>query len=321
MSNDVPLPFDFDDAPEDVGPGPDAPCIYVATRITGTKVGSPEREMIELAVVTIRDAIVDLTRESADPWAVRVHAPVEWTSPERTPNLQPEDVYQRNVEIVLGDSDALIVYGCTPSAGIGQELTWATQSGLPVLYLEPAGHPVSRQIAGTPGDLTVRSSPSGELKEIVRSWVRSRRHQIEAGPARRRSRTAVIAPLHARLAYEWSSRGKTDKRAVAAHVGLPPRLLDSWLTDPNLLAMAPMTHIVALTIALTGSLHALEGVRRLTLDQVEALLTARDENRWSATTTLSLQQRAEHELALPAVRRFRLDTPIDWVRFKEATGL
>lgn len=319
MGHDNPLPFDVGDITHE--PPPDASCIYLATKITGTKVGSPEREMIRLAVVTIRDALVDLTRDAADPWTVRVHAPVEWTSPEMTPDLRPEQVYERNAAIVLGDADALIIYGCTPSAGIGQEFTWAAQAGLPVLYLQPEGHPASRQIQGTPGDVTVRPCPPEDLKDIVRTWVRSRRHQIEAAPGRRRSRAAAVAPLHARLAYEWSRRNSTERQEVAAHIGVFPVLLEVWLTHLHLFAMAPMTLVLALTVALTGSLDALEGVRRLSLDQIEALLIARDENGWNSAATAALQVRAERELALPAVRRFRLDSPIDWIRFKEVTGL
>jgi hypothetical protein len=319
MSGDIPLPFDVEAASEE--PGPDAPCIYVATRITGTTLGSPEREMIRLAVVTIRDAIVDLTRDATDPWAVRVHAPVEWTSPELTPQLRPAHVYDRNADIVFGDADALIVYGCSPSAGIGQEFTWATQLGLPVLYLEPAGHPVSRQIRGTPGDVTVNVCPPDALKDIVRSWVRSRRHQIESGPVRRRSRALSVAPLYGRLTYEWFRRNQGERRAVAANIGVHPKLLELWLQSQFQLAMAPVTIVRSLTMALTGSLDALNGMHPLSLDQMEALLTARDEHGWDAATTTALRHRAERELALPAIRRFRLETPIDWVRLKDATGL
>jgi hypothetical protein len=61
------------------------------------------------------------------------------------------------------------------------------------------------------------------------------------------------------------------------------------------------------------------GRHELGLGQVEALLTARDEHDWDEATTEALRRRGEQELANPAVRRFKLDTPEHWTRLYEAT--
>ncbi len=101
-------------------------------------------------------------------------------------------MFARNAHHVLSEADALIVYGWSPSAGVGQEIIWAAQSGLPVLYVEPQGHPPSRQVAGTPGDLTIiRQSTPDHLKDEIRRWVRRRRHQLEPTPV-----DDAAGPLH-----------------------------------------------------------------------------------------------------------------------------
>ncbi|MGH8983528.1 MAG: hypothetical protein ACRDY6_06580 [Acidimicrobiia bacterium] len=316
---DVPLPFEGDQPAEPPPPG--APCIYVATKITGTAPGSPERQIIEFAVVTIRDAVIEATRHAENPWHLRVHAPVEWTTPEQTPDLTPGEVFARNAHHVLSEADALIVYGWSPSAGVGQEIIWAAQSGLPVLYVEPQGHPPSRQVAGTPGDLTIiRQSTPDHLKDEIRRWVRRRRHQLEANSGRRRGRATALAPLHARLQHEWANLVSTDRHQAAAHLGVTPGLIDWWLSGVDYLAAAPIAHIILLSTQLLGSTDPVLGRRELTISQLDALFTARDEHGWDDPTTEALRRRGEVELAQPAVRRFRLDSPEDWTRLWEAAN-
>jgi hypothetical protein len=317
------LPFDGDAAEPRAGPPLDAPCVYVATKITGTTPGSPERQMIQFAVAAIRDALIEATTQAAEePWDVRVHAPVEWTTPDQTPNLGPTEIFGRNAHHVFGEADALIVYGWAPSAGVGQEITWAVQLGLPVLYVEPPGHTASRQIAGTPGDLTcVRPGGPDGLKEDVRRWIRQRRHRIEANAGRRQGRRISYALLHQRLYQEWGLLDPTERQQTAAQLGVTPNLIKWWLTDVDYLANAPTAHIVSLTVALTGTPDPVVGRHELALSQLEALLTARDEHHWDEPTTEALRRRGEQELATPAVRRFKLDTPEDWTRLYEATRL
>lgn len=317
----MPLPFDGDDQPPlPPPPPPGAPCLYVATKITGTAPGSPERQMIEFGVTTIRDAVFESTQAATVPWHLRVHAPVEWTTPEQTPDLTGPAVFSRNARHVIAEADALIVYGWAASAGVGQEISWAALSvGLPVLYVEPPGHRVSRQIAGTPGDLSVVGYTGPDhLKDEIRRWVRTRRHQIEAGAGRRRSRSLRVSDLHGRLSYVWASIGQAGRHRVSAHIGLAPSLVDWWLEDAAFLAVAPAAHVLLLTVELTGSTDAVVGRHELTLNELEALLTARDEHGWDDGSTEALRRRGERELALPAVRRFRLDSPEDWTRLHEA---
>lgn len=316
-----PLPFDEDEGPSKPPPAPaNAPCIYVATKITGTAPGSPERQIIHFGATAISDAIVEGTRDSGSPWHVRVHAPVEWTTPEQTPELTSDEVFVRNAHHVLAQADALIVYGWAPSAGVGQELTWAAlMVGLPVLYIEPPGHHTSRQIRGTPGDVTVTSYAAPDhLKEEVRRWLRQRRHQVEASPSRRQGRAARFGPLHARLRHAWASIGQTKRLRVAAHLGLTPNLIEWWLKDVAFLAAAPMAHVVLLATELTGSTDAVVGRHELTIEELEALLIARDEHEWDGKATAALRRQGEMELAQRVTRRFSLTTPENWVRLYEA---
>jgi hypothetical protein len=296
--------------------------VYVATKITGTAPGSRERQIIEFGVAGIRDAVVEATQDASDPWHVRVHAPVEWTTPEQTPNLTGPEVFALNARHVFAEADALIVYGWAPSAGVGQEITWAALSvGLPVLYVEPQGHRVSRQIAGMPGDLVVVSyAGPDQLKDEIRRWIRQRRHQIETGGTRRRSRELRTGPLHARLRHAWASVPQSERLRIAAHVGLAPKLIEWWLDDPAYLSLAPIGHVLLLAAELTGSTDAVVGRHELSLSELEALLTARDEHGWDESTTEGVRRRGEMELAQPAVRRFRLDSPEDWIRLFEAMG-
>lgn len=322
MSNGMsPLPFDEDERPEQLSPPPaDAACLYVATKITGTAPGSPERQIIQFGATAITDAIVETTRDSGSPWHVRVHAPVAWTTPEQTPELSSDEVFIRNAHHVLAQADALIVYGWAASAGVGQELTWAAlMVGLPVLYIEPPGHHTSRQIRGTPGDVTVTTYAAPDhLKEEVRRWLRQRRHQVEASASRRQGRAARFGPLFARLNHAWIAAGQAERVRVAAHLGLMPNLIEWWLRDVAFLAAAPMAHVVLLATELTGSTDAVVGRHELTLDELEALLTARDEHGWDAETTAALRRQGEMELAQPAIRRFSLTSPENWLRLYEA---
>lgn len=318
MSPGMQLPFDEPDEARDVSGHP--PCIYVASKITGTTPASPERQMIQFAVSAITEATTEATEQAEAPWQLRVHAPVEWTTPERTPRMRPGEIFDQNARHVLNEADALIVYGWSPSAGVGQEITWAALTlGLPVLYIQPEGHPASRQVAGTPGDLTVVSyTTPDELKNAVCCWVRSRRHQIEASPGRRASRLACYVELHARLAEAWTKADEPDRERVAAHLGLTPSLIAWWLEDPAFLSVAPASHVVLLTAELTGSTDAIVGRHELSIAELEALLTARDEHQWEEATVQRLRRRGEAELARPTVRRFKLDTPADWARLHEA---
>lgn len=320
MTADVPLPFDDpgDDA-EPSSPPPDAPCVYVATKITGVAPASPERQIIDLAVTAIRDAITECTTQAEEQWTLRVHAPVEWTSPELTPDMQANEVFATNAQIVIGDTDALIVYGYGPSAGVGQEVAWAAQLGIPVLYIEPPGHVASRQIAGTPGDVVVRSyTLPDQLKDNVRNWIRSRRHQIEASPGRRRTRLALASVTRTHLRAAWERQPPQLQQRTAAHVGVTPSLIRWWLGDDAILAAAPFQPLIALCVSLLGSADPITGRRSLRTAQFEALLLARDEHGWDDHTVDDLRHRAEHELASPAIRRFRLESTDDWARFHDA---
>jgi hypothetical protein len=191
--------------------------------------------------------------------------------------------------------------------------------GVPLLYIVPPGHSVSRQIEGTAGDLTVLSySHPDELRDGVRTWIREHRHMIEAGPSRRLGREVRLDVLHQRLSQVWAGTSESGQSRVAAHLGISPDLIAWWLPGVDFLAAAPVSHVLMLSTELVGSTAAVLGRQELTLDQIEAVLTASAEQGWARETAERIRRRGEAELALGGVRRFRLDTPEDWTRLQEA---
>ncbi|MEX2620546.1 MAG: hypothetical protein WD250_10030 [Egibacteraceae bacterium] len=164
--------------------------LYVASALTRLSEASGEdARLLESELHAITQAISSLDYDGLG-FSLETYAPIEHSSAHRHQGLTPEQVFRQNCLEVLTRSDALIVHGWQPGAGVGQEFAWAVlQAAIPVLWVQHGDHPVSRQILGTPGDVTFeRFERPAQLVQIVQGWARSRRAVLSGGPYRRSNR-------------------------------------------------------------------------------------------------------------------------------------
>ncbi len=87
----------------------------------------------------------------------------------------PADIYRRDVDWIE-ESDLLIAEVSTPSHGVGYEIGYALDLGLPVLCLSDRSVVVSKMITGNPNPLLTvekyRDWP--EAEEIIREYIQER---------------------------------------------------------------------------------------------------------------------------------------------------
>lgn len=217
----------------------DVPRLYLACPLTNL---SPLAKTTVCATVdSIKSRIDQLTvreRVDGEQWPLAVYAPLDHTAPWKNDGLGPATIYERNLTEVL-DSDAMVVVGGNVvSAGVGQEVTWASTAGLPILYLTP-GPEVSRQIAGTPGRLEIAQYGDDweTLGMRLDGWLRRHRALIEDGPRRRDDRRLRYLGVTLRLRAAWTTN--TDRTGVAVRCNLYPAVVDSVLQDPARVALMP----------------------------------------------------------------------------------
>ena len=297
--------------------------VYVASPLTRLKQASPEARLVESDLDTIKEAIKSLDLDGGLSVSIEAYVPIEHSSAHRHGDLTPEEVFKRNSLQVLTNSDGLIVYGCEPGAGVGQEFTWAaTQVAIPVLWLHHHELPVSRQVSGTPGDITVKPyDKPPDLRREVQDWVRSRRAVLAAGPFRRATREqrwrGPTAAAHAR----WARLVGEERRRVCATLHVTPDVVEFYLSNPLLLASAPHWLIDQLTaegLLVVRSTATSRPLGRLETQQLMTLAEASREYEWNAHVVDFLRTSAEQLLAEPATRRFKLETPADWARLYDS---
>jgi hypothetical protein len=257
-----------------------------------------------------------------------VHSPLEHTAPWKRDDLTPEDLYRDDTALLWEEVHALIVLGVGGgSLGVGQELVWAGDQLVPLLYLHSASQDLSRQVLGMAleRDLTVKAYKSPDhLGEIVRRWVADRRARIVDGPRRRRDRALLLEPLRTEIALAWDGLSQPAKRKRALEMCLPQvrveRLADSALA----LAAAPLHEVltVAGVLGVVGAARLLGagGLPDLVSRQRDALASAAIEREWTVPFALELEQVARLELARGGVRRLSFGSIADWVRFAEDRG-
>ncbi|MGH2827081.1 MAG: ImmA/IrrE family metallo-endopeptidase [Actinomycetota bacterium] len=256
--------------------GPDTPQVYVASSLTHLNRAGIRLVRDECDI--INNAIVDISRETSDPWQVRVHVPAVWSAPSASDTRGAEEIYRLNSSLVFCDCDALIVHGYEGgSMGAGQEFAWADQLGLPILYLYYKGEPVSRQLAGTPAFLeTCGYDGPVELRDAVRDFIRRWRPVIEDGPRRRRSLARRYEPMRIALRMAWN-RQLTKHQEISALSRLSERRIDELLERPERLAVAPLDRLVGLATAVgleLGHLLLPAALPELGTTQVRALFAA-----------------------------------------------
>ena len=210
------------------------------------------------------------------------------------------------------------------STGVGQELAWAFALRLPVLYLYPQDGGVSRQIKGTPGDLTVVAfADTSELVDAVRTFLRANRLVIGDHRRRAAGEALMFAPLRTKLAASWHGLREHERVAVAGVARIHRDRVSELLQDDGALGSASLSELAALVGSLGASFQALApesalpelGLPELGEREREALAQVCDEYEWSGSKALHIEMAARLELARGGVRRLRLESPDDWLRF------
>lgn len=310
-------PLDLDGFGPDSG-GP-IPTLYLACALS--HIDEDTRQQLEPIIEIVKLAIRDCTASSEEPWQLSLYAPIEHSAPWNRPALDPTDVYDINAERLWAKTDGLVLFGHGGgSYGGGQEFGWATALRLPVLYVAPvhAGKEtaqISRQIAGTPVDLTICEYGNPQhLASEVRNWVRSRRTVLESRARQRADRPYKHGHLHQVVQQRWTELSHADRASAIMESGLHPSRVEALLTNVYAWAAASLEEVVTLATALGLSFGARGNqLPELTNRQRASLATAAAECHWPADNVLELEAAARRELARGGVRRLSLNTPQNWI--------
>lgn len=294
--------------------------LYLACPLTDL---TPDgRRQVRADVAAVKRAVERATgidRLETDAWPVAVYAPIDHTAPWREDGLSAHEVYKRNLREVH-DSDGLIVLAERGgSAGVGQELEWAIQLRIPVLYLTAAGV-ASRQIAGSPAFISARvyNNDTETLEDHVKNFLRQWRPLILDGPARRESRTLRFEAITTRLRAAWQNcSNRTD---VAAEARIDLQYMELALTDPRYVAVMATDTLLTLAHLLHVPLRAVDPGPSFAVpvSMLRPLMAAAAEEGWDD----SLIERLLHE-GRAAVRQGTwsgLTTIAGWQRLRRTLG-
>jgi hypothetical protein len=258
------------------------PRIYLASPLTN--LSQEQRRCLGSEIGLVKARIEQLTmseRVKGEAWPVSVYAPFDYTAPWKEDGLSPSQVYERNLSELL-DSDAMIVLADkAASAGVGQEIEWATRSGMPILYLS-SEESVSRQIAGIPAFITcvAYNHDSGTLTAQVDNFIHKWRIFIQDSPRRRASRRLRLEPLASRLRIAWATA--SDPTGIGARCGLHPNFIHMALADPARVALMPIDMVCMLCAELGVRLHT--SSNQLSIRAMRALILTSIEDSWSDET-------------------------------------
>lgn len=295
------------------------PLIYVATPLT--HLSTLERQVVSSWSEHVRQAALDIVRESGVPWRIRVHLPTQHSAPWKADGLTADDVYRLNSELLWSEVDALIVIGHRGgSIGAGQEFAWACTQAIPILFLHSKDSPPSRQVIGTRrhADLVIAAFDDPvEIHDLVHQFLRGRRIVIEDRPRRRRDRRLQVSGLRQDLRAAWEDLLPDERLEAIAISGFPGARIYRLLTDDDALACASLGEILAVSGALGVGIadsFAPTPYPELSEPQFHALEAAAQENEWDGATALGLLQFGRAELAKGGVRRLPLSNIEDWTR-------
>jgi hypothetical protein len=294
------------------------PLLYVASALS--HLDSDGRQLVHLSCRQIAQAAADVTRDADSPWWLRVHLPIDWSPPWGDDGRTPAQVYNLNTSRVH-EAAALVVFGYKGgSIGAGQEFGLACLRRLPILYLRRRDEPLSRQVEGTPANITIVTfERPDELAGAVAKFLRAHRVEIEDHARRVENQVVVFEALRALLNDAWMVRDERARLTAATEARLHIRRLERLATDSVALGAASMEEVFAAAGALgVDAVRALgaEPLPDLEPTELSALRTAAAEYEWDGPTTLDLLVSAQIERARGGVRRFRLLSVIDWVRFQ-----
>jgi hypothetical protein len=302
--------------------GAESPLIYIGMPLS--QLPKERRETVELLAYTVNEAIAQQTRSEIEPWPVRVHSPIKHSAPWKEDDRSAEDVYRLNTDKVWLEADAMIIIAERGgSVGIGQELAWACALQLPVLIVHWDQIYMSRQPRGTAAehDIEVKAYRDPEhLRDLVDSWLVSRRTEISDGPRRRLGRQGHFARASTLLGERWGELGSGQRRHAEMTTRLSAARIDRILSDPLALAAASVQELVAIGCAV--GIDVLDLVRSPPLPELrhgqrEALASAASEFGWDPETTLRLHDRARAEIGRGGIRRLPLASNQDWLEFAE----
>lgn len=312
-SRQIALPFGEPPQAEGV------PFLYLACPLTSVE--PAERQLLDSWCTLIRNCIVETCTGSEDGWELGVHAPFWWSNPASGDNMSAEDVYQLNNGKVRDCAGVVVLTLRGGSTGVGQELTWALQLRLPVLYLYPSQGHVSRQVQGTPGDLTtIAFGDTSHLVDAVAEFLRTNRAVIEDYARRAKNEAVKFAPLRAALYVGWGQLNEREHASVAGTARIHVERVEDLLATDRSIATASLSELAALTGELGvsfGELAPNQTPPDLSAREREALIQVSDEYEWSGSKALHLELRARSELARGGIRRLRLESPADWLRFEK----
>lgn len=299
------------------------PVLYLACPLTS--VDEVTRQLVDSYCTHICTTVTETTRDSERPWEVAVHAPVFWSNPARGDDRTPGQIYQLNSQRVRDCAGLIVLSIHGGSTGIGQELAWAFALRLPVLFLHQVNELASRQIVGTPGDLTVAEfDDANDLIEAVRHFLRSQRAVIEDRERRAAGEAVKFASFRALLVEAWDSRDDARQEQVQAESRVHRRRIAELLESDYALGMASLSELTAFAGALDVPFDALAQPARfpdLGERELIALAQVCDEYEWTGSKALELEQAARMELARGGIRRLTLLSPEDWLRFdRNRTG-
>ena len=318
----------FADRPPDPRP---LPRLYVACPRT-TIANDNDASLLRSWCHIINEAVQDATQGSEDlsaprEWAVACAIPLQRSLPgSRDEQLLGREVFELNSRELWTKVDAMIAIGYRGgSVGVGQELQWAIQQGIPILYVVPPGSRVSRQVEGATHEADISIEPfqgPEHLARIVDRWLVSRRQAVEDGWRRREIHRARVVAAQAAAYAAWAQLPHAERFAACATAQLKPGRVHRLLTDPDALLAASLNEFLALTAAFGLEIGPLREPskaqrKRLTPKQTDALLEAARENGWGGGVVIDLIEGAEQALALPGVRRMAFERMQDWVRFHD----
>ena len=184
------------------------PILYLACPLTS--VDTATSKLVDSWCTHVINTVTETAADSGQPWEIGVHAPWLWSNPARGDGRAPDAIYTMNSHKVRESSGMIVLSIGGGSTGIGQELAWAVALRLPVLYLHPKDEPASRQVLGTPGDLTISAFDDATALVDSPHLLRTQRTVIEDRARRAVGESVNFAALRVALAGEWDRRGELE---------------------------------------------------------------------------------------------------------------
>ena len=293
--------------------------IYVASALTA--LDPAQRSTLSKRCEIIDRTIVETTATAGTPW--EVHLPVLWSAPTPDDQRLPRQIYELNRSHVRRASGLVLLGDHGGSLGAGQEFAWAVARRLPVLVILGPGTTLSRQIAGTPAQMYVRSAGSDEqLRQVVSQWIAEWAPAVES---RARSGTGerIIAIRAAERLGRAFGTSADSIEAISAVAGLSPERVVE-LCEPEALLDGSVSELIALSRALgleAGETLNPVPIPELSSSQRSGLATAAQEYDWDPAQILQVESRARLELAKDGVRRLSLSSVQDWITFARRLDL